>query len=89
MFGGAKLSMSRIGGGAGYAWWNEHKKYNPDNPKFSHFTQQIWKATTHMGIGCKYNERYEAYCAALYYPPGNVIGYMKKNLAPRDESVKE
>lgn len=84
------MTYSRVGGGAGYSWWIEHKEYNHSNIRFSHFTQQIWKGTTHMGIGV-YNKNgtNSWYVCGLYFPPGNVMGGEKSNLNPRDESVKE
>ncbi|KAG5654737.1 hypothetical protein H0H81_003745 [Sphagnurus paluster] len=31
------------------AWTDEVSEYNPSNPKSSHFTQVVWKATTQVG----------------------------------------
>ncbi len=45
-----------------HLWYNEIKNYNFDNPRFSvleikagHFTQLVWKSTTHIGLGVAWN----------------------------------
>ena len=53
----------------------DFEKMKPKDPKkaVGHFTQLVWKATTHMGIGYASNEK-KCWIVAQYVPGGNVIG---------------
>jgi hypothetical protein len=70
-------------------WYNEVNDpgYPWDSPGFSggtgHFTQVVWKETTHVGLG-------QAGCwiSANYLPAGNMSmpGYFEKNVLPSDNT---
>ncbi|KAL8279046.1 hypothetical protein RQP46_008504 [Phenoliferia psychrophenolica] len=65
-------------------WSNEAADYDPANPMYSHFTQEVWKSTTQLGCA-------QATCPAgppgpfaasygpwtfyvcEYNPPGNIV----------------
>jgi len=68
------------GKGATRSWYSEienvdFEKMKPKAPgkKTGHFTQVVWKATTHFGIGYATNEK-ACFIVAQYLPPGNVFG---------------
>lgn len=56
-----------------------------------HFTQNVWKGTTHIGFGFGWtnnNGRRWHYVVANYYPPGNVTGRFDSNVfAPGSVSI--
>ena len=51
--------------------------------KTGHFTQVVWKATTHFGIGYATNEK-ACFIVAQYLPQGNMDGLesFKANVKP-------
>lgn len=57
-------------------WYNEHEKYDYNNPGFDtetgHFTQIIWKDSKYLGVGIAQNKEGTYYVVANYAPPGNV-----------------
>lgn len=65
-------------------WKKEIKDYNPNIKNYSlisHYSQIIWKETTHIGIGFhqdKNNNLY--YTVVLYYPIGNIFGEFPSNI---------
>lgn len=67
---------------------DEAGSYNPDNPTASHFTQVVWKSTTHVGcavVECNlslYNPSWwpAKYVVCNYSPAGNVEGEYKDNV---------
>ncbi|KAJ2928781.1 hypothetical protein H1R20_g8314, partial [Candolleomyces eurysporus] len=66
-------------------WTDEVSEYNPANPKFSHFTQVVWKGTTQVGCavqtctGILGNSPAKFYVCE-YNPPGNVAGRFGENV---------
>ena len=56
-------------------WYNEVKDYNFKKPGFTsgsgHFTQVVWKSSTHVGAGKASNGGY-CVVVANYSPPGNM-----------------
>jgi len=69
------------------SWYSEIK--NIDFEKMTgtgptlHFTQVVWKGTTHIGIGCASNEK-RSVIVAQYSPMGNMDGVesYRKNVKP-------
>ena len=66
---------------ASYSWYSEIKdyKYGPLKEdsnfyKIGHYTQMIWKNTTHVGIASATSKTGKVYVVARYYPAGNYIG---------------
>ncbi|RWS24429.1 hypothetical protein B4U80_02575 [Leptotrombidium deliense] len=70
------------------AWYNkEIGLYNWHNPGFSHptghFTQVLWKATTHVGCASSQSPRTRRiYIVCNYDPPGNVHTQFRANVPP-------
>ena len=75
------------GGGEGYtalnaseSWYSEIKeyKYGPVTDKnwykTGHYTQMVWKSTTHVGIGKAVCKNGSVLIVANYSPSGNYIG---------------
>jgi len=65
------------------AWYDEIAQYDfgGDRQKGTgHFTQVVWKGSTHMGMALSDDGRF---CVANYFPGGNVIGQFKQNVLPR------
>ena len=61
-------------------WYEEIKGYDWSVQGYNHMTQLLWKGSREFGIGlaCKRG----CYMAADYYPAGNVLGYLRKNVQP-------
>ncbi len=65
---------------ASKSWYSEIKAYHNeaishDNyKKFGHYTQMVWKSTTHVGVGVAICRNGAILVVANYYPPGNYIG---------------
>ncbi|KAJ7382012.1 hypothetical protein OS493_037714 [Desmophyllum pertusum] len=77
-------------------WYGEVSYYPFGNPPNSlsdvsapigHFTQVVWKAATHVGVGLKKivnSDGYtETYVVARYSPPGNVWGQFADNVCAK------
>eukprot|EP00434_Breviolum_minutum_P015864 symbB.v1.2.013978.t1/scaffold1001.1/size146904/9 len=66
-----------------YAWYQEVNDpgYNFSDAKHTpgtgHFTQVVWKGTTHVGMALSEDGRF---CVANYYPAGNVMGEFASNV---------
>ena len=53
------------------------------NSCWGHFTQVVWKNTTHFGCGCKSGcSPWYSICVCQYNPPGNYIGQFAANVLP-------
>ncbi|RUS83069.1 hypothetical protein EGW08_009155, partial [Elysia chlorotica] len=68
-------------------WYDEIKDYNWDDPGFSmntgHFTQLVWKACTHLGIGRSQSTSSGLFVyVANYSPAGNMLGAFQENVLP-------
>jgi len=67
-------------------WYNEIKDYDFNNAKFSHntghFTQLVWKDTTHVGCGYAKSEGGKMYICCNYNPAGNWQGEYAANVLP-------
>ncbi|KDQ16639.1 hypothetical protein BOTBODRAFT_172759 [Botryobasidium botryosum FD-172 SS1] len=68
-------------------WADEAAEYDPAIPKYSHFTQMVWKSTTQMGCAVAYCDGISgpgkgAYHVCQYSPPGNVMGQFPENVQP-------
>ncbi|KAM0755915.1 PR-1-like protein [Meredithblackwellia eburnea MCA 4105] len=64
-------------------WSAEAKDYDPSNPQYSHFTQEVWKSTTTLGCAqatCPAGGLFDAsygpwtFYVCEYDPPGNILG---------------
>ncbi|KAL9981253.1 hypothetical protein ACROYT_G009930 [Oculina patagonica] len=76
------------------SWYNEVSLYDYNDPPqttqefyaggYGHFTQVIWKGTTHVGAALKKitdsNGYTETYIVARYSPQGNIIGHFDTNV---------
>ncbi|XP_015781270.1 Golgi-associated plant pathogenesis-related protein 1 [Tetranychus urticae] len=67
-------------------WYNEISLYQYSWPRYSpktgHFTQIVWRDTQKIGCAAAQSPRTERiYIACNYYPPGNVRGFFKQNVA--------
>jgi len=64
-------------------WYSEKSKYSYKKAKFNpgtgHFTQLVWKDTTHIGVGIARSGK-STYIVANYDPPGNYAGRFKDNV---------
>ena len=65
--------------------YNEISLYSYKSPSFStatgHFTQMIWKKSTHIGCAAaKSKKTGRVYIACNYWPRGNVLGKFKDNV---------
>jgi len=62
------------------SWLNEEKKYHGEHigegnlADWGHFTQAIWHATTHLGMGKARSKSGHTYIVGRYSPAGNVRG---------------
>ena len=54
----------------------------------AHFTQAVWKGTTHVGVGIAKGPR-GTFVVANFLPVGNVVnpGYFESNVLPQDNSL--
>jgi hypothetical protein len=65
---------------ASESWYSEIKAYkygrlkNDNWYKTGHYTQMVWKTTTHVGIGKAVCKNGSILIVANYSPPGNYIG---------------
>ena len=71
---------SHPGRDATLSWYDEIKAYRYSKirrfrigPKIGHYTQMIWKSTTHIGIGWAVSRTGALYVVARYSPAGNYI----------------
>ncbi|XP_058492496.1 Golgi-associated plant pathogenesis-related protein 1-like isoform X2 [Solea solea] len=70
------------------AWYEEVNNYSWSNPGFrgdtGHFTQVVWKESTHLGVGVA-TAGTRSYVVAQYHPAGNMTmpGYFEKNVLPK------
>ncbi len=85
---GENLSMYGPPGGTNaneitMGWYNEIKDYKFDRPSFAfktgHFTQVVWRGTTHLGCGRAVCPGAEIW-VCNYGPPGNVQGDFPRNV---------
>ncbi len=66
-------------------WYSEQNNYNYNHPGFNsgtgHFTQLVWKATTHIGVGRATNGN-KTFVVANYIPAGNITnqGQFEQNV---------
>ena len=66
-------------------WYQEEHNYDYNHPGFrgntGHFTQMVWKSTTHMGAGHVVQGN-QTYVVANYSPPGNITnpGQFEQNV---------
>lgn len=47
-----------------------------------HFSQLVWKSSTHVGFGVAVTKT-SIVCVGMYYPAGNVLGKFKANVLPK------
>lgn len=54
------------------------------NKGVGHFTQLVWKSSTHLGVGVAFHPQRKWKCivVAHFGPPGNVLGSFKENVLP-------
>ena len=70
-------------------WYDEVSYYNYNRPGFGHstghFTQLVWKETTHVGCGIAISPENKIYGVCNYSPPGNFVGekQFRANVLPR------
>ncbi|EDV24295.1 uncharacterized protein TRIADDRAFT_26844, partial [Trichoplax adhaerens] len=66
-------------------WYSEVANYDFSSPSFisaaKHFTQLIWKSTTHIGCGRSIIGN-NVYLVAHYSPRGNFVGQFGQNVLP-------
>ena len=71
---------------AGKQWYDQVNKYDFDKPGYKkqarHFTQLVWRATTHLGCAKK-----GKYVVCMYLPGGNIRGtfYFRQNVRSTDD----
>jgi len=69
------------------SWYGEISNYNWRRPGYQpgtgHFTQMIWKSTTHYGVGIHFDSNSKkTYIVARYSPAGNFLGRFAENVLP-------
>ena len=68
-------------------WYGEVKLYDFAKPGFAsgtgHFTQVVWKGTTHVGMAAATSASGQTYICANYSPPGNFMGRFAENVLPK------
>lgn len=76
-------------------WYKEINKYKWTDSRSTimdteHFTQIVWKSTTHLGVGIAINENQNVYVVACYSPPGNLLNMYSDNVLPKQKpSISE
>ncbi|CAM9819992.1 unnamed protein product [Ectocarpus sp. 8 AP-2014] len=72
-------------------WQQEGTLYDYENPAFSpatrHFTQNVWRRTTHVGFGFgsavdQYGKYWVSYVVAKFFTPGNIVDQIEGNVLP-------
>ena len=66
-------------------WFTSKKTGKKYQRVIGHFTQIVWKTSTHVGFGFKwgkYNGRWGIFAVARYKPSGNVQGKFIENVPP-------
>lgn len=67
---------------ANQVWiWLQERGYTYGSSGAGHFTQMVWKSTTHLGCGDKWCSGRRLY-VCQYKPPGNVRGRYSQNVLP-------
>ncbi|RNA26382.1 rho-related GTP-binding [Brachionus plicatilis] len=68
-------------------WYEEIKNFNfttglriSKDLDIGHFTQLVWKGTTHVGFGKALDDQGCVYVVANYFPPGNIRGRYTTNV---------
>lgn len=74
-------------------WYGEVKEYNFQKPELTdstkHFTQMVWRGSKRFGMAAeKTKEGKYTIVVALYDPPGNSKGSLRKNV-PLPKSVND
>lgn len=67
------------------SWYDEVKEYNFDvekrgSPRAGQFTQMVWKATKHLGVGMAKTKKGKVLVVCNYSPRGNIIGEFGRNV---------
>lgn len=74
-------------------WYNEINYYSYSNPVISsatgHFTQVIWAGSAELGCGAARSKSGGIYFVCNYYPPGNHVRSLERNVYPRKSPGKE
>ncbi|XP_001359232.3 Golgi-associated plant pathogenesis-related protein 1-like [Drosophila pseudoobscura] len=69
-------------------WYDEISKYDFKKPGFNmetgHFTQVVWKASTHLGMGKATDKLGRIWVVGRYKPPGNFKGQFEENVPRRN-----
>ena len=69
-------------------WYSEEPGYDYERPGFSpgigHFTQIVWKNSTEVGCGCRFDcpDGYSNVCVCQYNPSGNYRNRFSENVLP-------
>jgi glioma pathogenesis-related protein 2 len=85
---GENLATDYTDGAAGATdrMYNEVHEYDYNNPGFStatgHFTQIVWRDTTHLGIGRGRTRDGATLYVFRFSPAGNVQGQFRRNVLP-------
>uniref|UniRef100_A0A0K8R620 Putative antigen 5 protein n=1 Tax=Ixodes ricinus TaxID=34613 RepID=A0A0K8R620_IXORI len=65
-------------------WYDENKYYDYATGGYSaltaHFTQLVWKSTTHVGCGYAVSSTSKIFVVCKYYPQGNIPGQYQSNV---------
>eukprot|EP00760_Papus_ankaliazontas_P025321 PhM_4_TR2639/c0_g1_i1/m.13564 len=75
-------------------WYDEvtDPGYDFSKPTFScgtgHFTQVVWRGTTHVGVAVAKHPKHGTYVCANYSPPGNYMGRFAENVLKAGSEVK-